>query len=345
MKIALCTTTINVPRVLSWYRAAADTGPDPFDHPGVTSPRFFVAFDEKTDPGAYIFCSDVGNTKGISLSEQKAWKCFEPIGPNSIQKRNIAFLEALKWGAEIIVSVDDDNLPLTNGYFSEHQCGLDTFDGIKVIGKNGWVDPGEYLRPKAKHRGFPTQVDHHVSHVHAIHERVGVSAGMCMLDPDVDAATRIVAAPDIQQVSVLAESGFIVHNSSWTVFNSQNTAIRREFVPAWGMVPHTGRYDDIYASLIVQRVMRDRGAHVHFGRPFVFQDRNEHNLIKDLRLEVEGMENLQKVARVLDHTILSNKSVIDDCRQIWRTLSTTDIFPGQSIKAMEAWLSDCEGVL
>ena len=36
------------------------------------------------------------------------------IGWNSIQRRNLGFIEAFNRGAEIIASVDDDNIPLAN---------------------------------------------------------------------------------------------------------------------------------------------------------------------------------------------------------------------------------------
>jgi hypothetical protein len=64
---------------------------------------------------------------------------------------------------------------------------------------------------------------------------------------------------------------------------SPNTAVIRELIPAWFMMPGVGRHDDIYASLIVQRVARERNLHVHFGPPFTYQQRNKHDLIKDLR--------------------------------------------------------------
>ena len=76
-------------------------------------------------------------------------------------------------------------------------------------------------------------------------------------------------------------------------------------------MPFVGRYDDIYASLIVQRVMLDRGFHVHFGAPFVFQQRNDHDLLQDLRAEIDGMGNTVKLAEWLDMLDLPGKSVVE----------------------------------
>ena len=95
-------------------------------------------------------------------------------------------------------------------------------------------------------------------------------------------------------VHILGATGVVVDLHTHTVFNSQNTAVIRELIPAWFMMPGVGRHDDIYASLIVQRVARERGYHVHFGPPFTYQQRNEHNLVTDLRAEIDGWRTCRR---------------------------------------------------
>src|SRR5258708_30996345 len=104
MKIALITTTINIPSVLALYRR--------FDPSA--SVRFFVAVDEKTPEAAISFCDSLGN---CAVVRDTKYRCDTLIGPNSIQRRNLALLRALEWHADIIVSVDDDNLCLDPNYF------------------------------------------------------------------------------------------------------------------------------------------------------------------------------------------------------------------------------------
>lgn len=332
MKVALCTTTINVPHVLKLYRAG-----DPYV-------RIFVAGDTKTPRAAYDLILSMENTQ-ISLPESgHQWKCSDLIGWNSIQRRNIAFLEALKWGADEIISIDDDNIPIDPArYF----YGKTSFDGVMVTGSlaDNWFDVGSLLRPQAKHRGFPNGLDRRNTFTHVVDAKIGVSAGICLGDPDIDATTRMALAPEVHQVSQLLEAGIVCNPNTWTVFNSQNTAILAELLPAWGMIPFVGRMDDIYASLICQRVMRERNLHVHFGPPFVWQQRNEHNLVKDLRGEIDGYENVERLAELLDHVQLTGKSVIDDTRRIWDSLNHCDWMPGRSVSAMFAYIDDCESIL
>lgn len=334
MRLALATTTIHVPHALKLLRKCS---PDVM---------FFVTFDEKTPYDANVFCRDVSNTRCFDLQDQKLWKCNQYIGFNTLARRNIAFLEALKWGADIIIAWDTDNFPINANYFFDFQEALRVpFSGISVTGENGWFDAGAYLRPPAKHRGFPIQRKHQPAYSTITDAKVGVAAGLILNDPDMDATTRIVQAPDSQEVSLLMDAGVVVEPSTWTVFNTQNTAVIRELIPAWFLMPNVGRMDDIYGSLIVQRVARERDLHVHFGQPFALQQRHPHDLIKDMRAEIDGYENVIKLADLLDSILLKGRSVIEDTRIIYQTLCHCAFIPEASARAGLAYLEDCESVL
>lgn len=330
MKIALCTTTIHVPHALKLLRKCS------------ANVKFFVAADLKTPE--FAVCGDE-ETYVFHHSNQGKWKCSEAIGWNTIARRNIAFLEALKRGADVIYSWDDDNIPTQLGHFDAMRFTFDQcFSGIQVGGYH-WFDPGSLLIPHTRHRGFPHDMPHRSKAESATDARIGVAAGLVIGDPDIDATTRMEQQPYVSQVHLLGQTGVVVDLNTWTVFNSQNTAVIRELVPAWFMMPGVGRHDDIYASLIVQRVARERNLHVHFGPPFTYQQRNAHNLIADLRAEIDGMENVTQLADLLDVIPLPGKSVIDDVRIIYRQLCHCAFIPLKSAEAGLLWLEDCEGVL
>ena len=111
--------------------------------------------------------------------------------------------------------------------------------------------------------------------------------------------------------------------------------------------PGVGRFSDIYASLICQRVMRERGLYVHFGQPFVWQERNNHDLINDLRLEIDGMANIETLAGILDAAILPGVSVLKDTRHLYECLATcaTTLMPPSACQAALAFCDDIEGIL
>jgi hypothetical protein len=341
----------------------------------------FVIGDRKTDDMAVVnflteHCPNHAYY-GIDYQHKLYPKLSALIGENCIQRRSIGFLEALKWGADIVVSIDDDNVPLGDSYFDEMalllglrlrlrttkgpsdspypftEVGLEkqpnAFNGLSASSPSGWFDVGRLLISDddgwPEHRGFP-----HTKRAEPVFEaitnaRIGVAAGICMGDPDIGAVERIANGPIVHGVSEILRSGVVTDpKKTWAVFNSQNTAVIRELVPAWFMFPHWGRYDDIMASLVVQRIMAERDLHVHFGRPFVWQQRNKHNLMQDLTMEIMGMQNIEKMAAFLESSILTG-SVPEMLRTIFTDLTSNNIMPSSGAEAALAYLDECEKVL
>ena len=199
---------------------------------------------------------------------------------------------------------------------------------------------GQLLEPPASHRGFPYDIKPALQFSPVTNAKIGVAAGICLGDPDIDATTRIVNAPIVTNVSELLRAGIVVNpQNTWTVFNTQNTAFIRELAPAMFCAPGFGRFDDIFASLITQAIMRDKGYHVHFGKPFVWQQRNPHNLVKDLKAELFGMEHIHKLVALLD--AIPHPTV----RSIYEMLAHTDWCPPSVPQVALAFLDDCEKVL
>jgi len=341
LKTALITTTINVPTVLSLYRAIAPRSSRGVD-PDV---RFFVACDKKTPVEARDFCCRLDNCLVYSSEQQDelGYSCSSLIGWNTIARRNIALLEALKWGADVIVSIDDDNMSLGADYFGSFVETLGApFDGIKLSTK--WFDPASLAFPRVVQRGFPQHAPRcETKRVPVINAKIGVAQGMILGDPDTSAIDRISQHPEVHQVSELLRAGIVTDpRECYAPLNSQNIAFVRELAPCFLMVPSYGRYDDIYSSLVAQRVMRERGYHVHYGQPFAWQQRNQHDLLKDLRAEQFGAEHIIEFASWLDG-FLGQTDVIGFLRVMATNLPK--FIPSGTQELWLAWLSDCEAVM
>ena len=353
MKTALILTTINVPRVLSFYRAL-----DP-------DVRFFVACDEKTPGEAYDFCSSISNCAFYSPDKQKdlGWECSSLMGWNTIARRNVALLEALKWGADVIISVDDDNIPIGFPYspwFISKLFPTAPFVGVKVVcdvtrlerlGEPGWFDPGSLQFPVAGppvcQRGFPPGVKNYRRFFEpVVGARIGVAQGMVLGDPDTSAVDRISRRPEVHQVSELLRSGLVTDpRETWAPLNSQNIAFTCQLSPCFLMVPQFDRYMDICAGLVAQRVMRELGLYVHFGQPFVWQQRNNHDLLDDLRAEKWGMENIEAFAEHLNSAIADfsdrKRDVLGMLIAIWAVVDGFKPMPEGVAMLNEAWIRDC----
>ena len=88
---------------------------------------------------------------------------------------------------------------------------------------------------------------------------------------------------------------FPLATNSFSPFNSQNTFFSREALKKYLVIPHIGRMDDIWAAYYVQA----KNNTVVFHEASVYQDRNIHDLIKDMKQEYMGYENNLKMVNEL----------------------------------------------
>ena len=133
-----------------------------------------------------------------------SYACDAPVGWNTIARRNIALLEALKWGAELIVSIDDDNFPI-GPYFKWFGWAFRTFHGIKTTVDQSyvdkWFDPASLQFPLGggivSQRGFPQHFvgSRENSFIPITDAKIGVAQGMILGNPDTSACRPHLPAP------------------------------------------------------------------------------------------------------------------------------------------------------
>ncbi len=200
----------------------------------------------------------------------------------SIQRRNIGFVEAWRRGADVVATVDDDNLPyddwgkdLLIGRDVEidlYRPELDVFDPLAVTSASGvW------------HRGYPVQYlprRHRLSHLGKTTRRVLVQADLWDGDPDIDAIARLALAPKVE-LEEMAPFGA----TCLAPFDSQNTFLAREVLPYYAVLPFVGRVDDIWGGYLLQARFPDS---VAFNRASVYQQRNEQDPLDNLEDELFG---------------------------------------------------------
>jgi hypothetical protein len=88
-------------------------------------------------------------------------------------------------------------------------------------------------------------------------------------------------------------TNFPISSNKISPFNSQNTFLKSELLKDYFLFPHIGRMDDIWASYYVG----GKGAKVMYGKPSVYQKRNVHDFVKDMKQEYIGYENNLKVVQ------------------------------------------------
>lgn len=271
MKKFICTTTINpLTGALKKYAEKEDW-------------ELIVAGDLKTPHAEYL------NMDLIYLSpriqEQKYPKLSRLIGWNSIERRNFAILEAYERGADLIALVDDDNIPYDN-------WGEDIYIGKEVptyvFDTDLVFDPFCLTNYSSLwHRGYPIQLFKRSLH-HYFKSDVNVipsiQANFWNGEPDIDAVCRI-NNPNLN--CKFDDYIFPFAVGLITPFNSQNTIISRRVIEGgYFLFPFIGRMSDIWIAYY----MTAKGFRVVYDKATVFQKRNEHNLVEDLKQEMLGYE-------------------------------------------------------
>lgn len=340
MRIALVTTTIRIPTVLRRYREL-----DP-------SVVFYVIGDRKTphdEVRALIGEVDDARYYSDADQEQLGYKCSEIIGWNKIQRRNIGVLEAAKDNFDVIVSIDDDNIPLHRTYLDDfRRIFTNGYNGLEFDSDTGWFNVGEFLHPKVFHRGFPHELrsgDPRLRSRPVSGVQVGVAAGLWLGDPDIDAVDRLVLRPNVVGVSDAVGTGIIVAKRCWSPFDSQNTAFRADLFPLMLVLAGVGRFDDIWGSYIAQRVMAETGHQVHYGPPLVWQERNEQSIWRNLQDELYGMENTLAFCEDLGKLDCDGPTVVDKLRMLYDGLRGLSYVPPIVPELGLAWCDDCETAL
>lgn len=340
MKTALITTTINVPKVLALYRKY---GPDV---------AFFVAGDLKTPPEADTYCTELPNTVYMSPEFQRLakYESSEHIGWSTDSRRNFALLEALRWGADVIVSIDDDMIPLSPDFFRTIGAVFAApWSGLQIGAPREWLDAGRFTVPSARQRGLPPFYNTAPRPFSAVHDvTVGAMQGIILGVPDTDAGTTVAQDPFVLGASDVLRHGFVVEPGTWSVFDSQITAFRRELAPCFAQFYRwQERNTDLFASLLMRRIMRDRQMYTYFGPPFGFHARQWRDPIKDMQAEAWGLRHIRAFAVYLDETdaVEAGRPALEQVASVYADLQHSEWFPQGAADAAIAWCNDCEAVL
>jgi hypothetical protein len=155
-------------------------------------------------------------------------------------------------------------------------------------------DPvGATNHPHLWHRGFPLQLlpKRRYDKLTRKKVKVDVQADFWNGDPDIDAVCRMEHAPECN----FAPDRFPMASNKLSPFNSQNTFLRAEVLADYFLFPHVGRMDDIWASYYVQA----KGFRVVYNKASVYQKRNVHDLVRDMKQEYIGYENNLQIVESL----------------------------------------------
>jgi hypothetical protein len=274
----------------------------------------WVVGDRKTPPEVAALCAEVTEkglrTTYLDCAWQENWgrrypDLFARLPWNNETRRNIGYLHALEQGCERLISIDDDNWPTGDDFVGAHVATGSEWTGevwqepanFHNVCEHIQFEPSRAVFP----RGFPFRLRGTSNRTEIVHPasgsptpRVGVTAGLWLNEPDIDATTwlngRVIGN------SYTGPDAFLLAQSTWSPINTQNTSVVRDLIPAYLCIPmgwdvpggKIQRYGDIWGGYFLQSVLPGTPWHVAFGRPLVDHRRNAHDYVDDLRHEFWG---------------------------------------------------------
>jgi hypothetical protein len=263
---------------------------------------------------------------------------------NHYARKNLGYLYACNEQASLIYETDDDNAPNVHWQIRDGQVQA------RVYKAAGWVNAysfytDEFIWP----RGMPLDQIRRPTALPNLYELPSaiidapIQQGLADHAPDVDALWRLLMDRPFhfeRGDSVLLQPG------AWCPFNSQSTWWWPEAYPLMYLPSYCSfRMTDIWRSLIAQRCLWEMGKGIVFHAAEVYQDRNEHNLMRDFEAEICGYLGNARFAKILESLELDAgpEYVTDNVLTCYKALVKAGYFPTQELDLVAAWINDLNG--
>ena len=330
-KYAVVITTINYPTEA--VRVIAENAPR-------LGAEFILIGDSKSpadfhQPGATFLSLDAQRSTGFQYATKAPTRHYA--------RKNIGYLAAIAGGATVIIETDDDNIP-RDGFWEPRVADV-TADRVDF---DRWVNAYAFFSTTPVWpRGLPLP-----EVLKSTPGRVELTAGAwhCPIqqgladeNPDVDAIYRLVHPLPLN----FDPNPPVALINAWSPFNSQNTTWFSDAFPLL-YLPYfcSFRMTDIWRSFVAQRIAYANGWHVLYHASTVYQDRNEHNLMRDFEEEIPGYLHNDRIREALNALSIPTgvAALPDALRLCYKVLVDMELVGAGELELLEAWLHDLEGL-
>jgi hypothetical protein len=255
-------------------------------------------------------------------------------------RKNIGYLLAIQNGAEIIIETDDDNQPRDS--FWNERVRKQSVPGVQGT---GWINGYAYFSDlRIWPRGLPLDaVQNTVPTLDHLPTRTfdcPIQQGLADGNPDVDAIYRLVLPLPVQFRN---DRRVAFANGAWCPFNSQNTTWWADAFPLLYLPAYCSfRMTDTWRSFVAQRIAWASDWSILFTEPTVWQERNDHNLLRDFRDEVPGYLHNRRIGEVLEELTITPglDQIPDNLRICYEALIQLGVVEAEESKLLDAWLAD-----
>ena len=280
-----------------------------------------------------------------SLERQKTlpYRLAGIIPERHYARKNLGYLLAMSGGATTIIETDDDNYA-RESFWEPREAVRHAFT---VIG-TGWVNVYRYFSDaQIWPRGFPLEyINKPLNPLETQRKEIvcPIQQGLADENPDLDAIFRMTC-PLPQNFSKGPD--IVLGNRAWCPFNSQNTTWFHKAFPLLYLPSYCSfRMTDIWRSFIAQKIAWINGWQILFHQATVWQERNEHNLLKDFMDEIPGYQNNALICSSLENLeILAGEDNIGaNMLKCYELLISMGLVAVDELRLLDAWLYDLQSV-
>ena len=298
--------------------------------------HFYNIGDSKTPAGFALDGCDY-----YPLERQRAsGLAYAALCPErSYTRKNIGYLLAIRNGARVLIETDDDNFPRDPFWLPRQREAQ-----APLAEKTGWLNAyGFFSDALLWPRGLPLDAVRtklpELASLPLTARDCPIQQGLADENPDVDAIYRLL----LPLPQNFRPGRVILGDGAWCPFNSQNTTWWAEAFPLLYLPAHCSfRMTDIWRSFVAQRIAWANGWSVLFHEATVWQERNDHNLMRDFQDEVPGYLHNRAIGATLDALPIEPgvQNLGENLRRCYTALVCMGVVGEAELPLLEAWLGD-----
>jgi hypothetical protein len=132
---------------------------------------------------------------------------------------------------------------------------------------------------------------------------------------------------------------FVLNYDTYCPANTQNTYWLNKNIFYLLYIPSyiSFRFCDILKMYIAQKFIQQNGYKLSFIEPFVFQERNEHNLLNDFKDEFEMHINIEKLISLLESFSVNSHN---DIIKFYKLLLDENIIKNiEELQLLKEWIN------
>ena len=259
------------------------------------------------------------------------WKKYWSIIPHRTDaSRSFGYLVAALWGADVIITVDDDNYAIGDSssvdydYLGAHDIVNSETDVTEVSSTSNWFNTISMLQTEPERelyaRGYPYSRRFGELRYSTRKRKLVMNVGLWIGDPDVDSITilnegSLDGLPKSKTVNFRSQlKRLVLAKDTFAPLNTANTAYSRKLLPIiydtfqgtqldWLKLD---RFGDIWCNLFVKKIIDQTGEGVAVGIPLVRHRKEPRNTFDDFEKEFLGLLVSEKLIQCLEQIQLDS---------------------------------------